>query len=161
MTPIDSIRKFQEGKALMLEGLSVMRQAVHDFEGVFLEWSEEAAEFDYTHANGAVEIPLTQDKPQPAPEPAKEPEPVETTQADPEPVEATPEPTETTPEPVDEAPSAPVVSLDEVRAAAAAKARSGHGGEVKQLLAKYNVAKLSEVPADSYAAFLEEVKAIA
>ena len=36
MTPIDSIRRFQEGKALMLEGLSVMRQAVHDFEGVFL-----------------------------------------------------------------------------------------------------------------------------
>ena len=52
------------------------------------------------------------------------------------------------------------ITLEQVRAVLAEKARAGHTAEVKALLVKYGANKLSEVTADKYKALLQDAEEI-
>ena len=56
--------------------------------------------------------------------------------------------------------SPPDISIEEVRAALAAKSVAGFMAEVRQLLEKYGAAKLSEVKETDYAALLADAEAL-
>ena len=53
---------------------------------------------------------------------------------------------------------APIVTLEEVRTALGALASSGKNAVVRELLAKHNATRLSEVPPDEYPSLLAEAK---
>lgn len=53
---------------------------------------------------------------------------------------------------------APIVTLEEVRTALGALASSGKNAVVRELLAKHNASRLSEVPPDEYPSLLAEAK---
>ncbi len=52
----------------------------------------------------------------------------------------------------------PIVTLEEVRTALGALASSGKNAIVRELLAKHNATRLSEVPPDEYPCLLAEAK---
>lgn len=51
-------------------------------------------------------------------------------------------------------------SFTDVRQAAAEASRRGYRAEVKALLSKYSIEKLSSLPEDSYAAFMKDLEGI-
>ena len=53
---------------------------------------------------------------------------------------------------------APIVTLEEVRTALGALASSGKNAVVRELLAKHNATRLSEVPPDEYPSLLAEAQ---
>ena len=53
---------------------------------------------------------------------------------------------------------APIVTLEEVRTALGALASSGKNAIVRELLAKHNATRLSEVPPDEYPSLLAEAQ---
>lgn len=52
------------------------------------------------------------------------------------------------------------MTLEEVRAVVAEKSRSGHTAAIKALLEKYGAVKLSDIPAEKYAALLADVEVL-
>ena len=52
----------------------------------------------------------------------------------------------------------PIVTLEEVRTALGALASSGKNAVVRELLAKHNATRLSEVPPDEYPSLLAEAQ---
>ena len=64
---------------------------------------------------------------------------------------------EPAPEPV---PAEPVLTLEEVRAALAEKSRKGHTAEIRSLLLKYGVDKLSQLDPASYRALLADAEVL-
>ncbi len=57
-------------------------------------------------------------------------------------------------------PEEKLLTLEEVRAVLAEKSRSGHTEEVRELLAKHGVDKLSEIDPAEYAALLAEAEVL-
>jgi predicted lipid-binding transport protein (Tim44 family) len=53
-----------------------------------------------------------------------------------------------------------VVTVEKVRAAVQEKAQSGKRDQVKQLLTKFDVARVTDLPEAKYSKFLEEVNAL-
>jgi hypothetical protein len=66
------------------------------------------------------------------------------------------EPTPTEPQPKPK----PTIKLEDVRAVLAEKSRSGKQAEVKALLAKYGVVKLSDISQEHYADLLEDAEGL-
>ena len=60
----------------------------------------------------------------------------------------------------EEQPSAATPTLEEVRTALMARSVAGHGAEVKQLIGKFGVSKLSEIAPEHYEAVLKEAESI-
>lgn len=60
-----------------------------------------------------------------------------------------------------ESPSEPAVTLEQVRAKLAALSQAGKAATVKDLIAGFGVAKLTEVPKDKYAELLAQAEEIA
>lgn len=85
-------------------------------------------------------------EPAPAPAPAAEPEPAPAPAAEPV-AEFEPGP-------------APVLTLEEVRAKAAAVSQAGKAAAVKDLLVKFNAARLTDLPPAKYPAFLSHLEAV-
>ena len=54
----------------------------------------------------------------------------------------------------------PALSLEQLRALTIEKSRSGSTDAVRQLLASYNVAKLTDLPVSDYAAFYQQISAL-
>ena len=54
----------------------------------------------------------------------------------------------------------PALSLEQLRALTIEKSRSGSNDAVRQLLASYNVAKLTDLPFSDYAAFYQQISAL-
>mgnify|MGYP000939324414 CR=1 FL=1 len=54
----------------------------------------------------------------------------------------------------------PALSLEQLRALTIEKSRSGSNDVVRQLLASYNVAKLTDLPVSDYAAFYQQISAL-
>jgi len=54
----------------------------------------------------------------------------------------------------------PALSLEQLRALTIEKSRSGSNDAVRQLLASYNVAKLTDLPVSDYAAFYQQISAL-
>ena len=57
-------------------------------------------------------------------------------------------------------PETPQLELSDVRAVLAKKSSAGHTAEVRELLAKHGVKKLSEIDPEEYPALLAEAEAI-
>ena len=57
-------------------------------------------------------------------------------------------------------PAAATPTLEEVRTALMALSVAGHGAEVKQLIGKFGVSKLSDVAPEHYAAILKEAESL-
>lgn len=55
---------------------------------------------------------------------------------------------------------APVLTLEEVRAKAAAVSQAGKAAAVKDLLVKFNAARLTDLPPAKYPAFLSHLEAV-
>jgi hypothetical protein len=74
-----------------------------------------------------------------------------------------PVPVSTIPDPVDlpvQETELPALSLEQLRALTIEKSRSGSNDAVRQLLASYNVAKLTDLPVSDYAAFYQQISAL-
>ena len=54
----------------------------------------------------------------------------------------------------------PALSLEQLRALTIEKSRSGSNDAVRQLLASFNVAKLTDLPVSDYAAFYQQISAL-
>lgn len=89
------------------------------------------------------------------PEQSKTPESV-VEEVTPEP-EPTPSQEEVPPEPE---PPVKAITFEELRGAMATKSQKGKKAEVKALLTKYGVEKLSEIPVESYSEVMAEVEAL-
>lgn len=76
------------------------------------------------------------------------------TKAESPPPDITTEPKQPTPE------ATKSITLEEVRAVLAEKSRSGHSEEVKALLEKHGVARLSDIDPAEYPALLKEAEVI-
>ena len=74
--------------------------------------------------------------------------------------EETPEPVEEVKDKFEEQETAETVTIETVRAAVQEKAAGGKRDEVKALLTKYSVARVTDLVESDYSAFLKEVTAI-
>ena len=54
----------------------------------------------------------------------------------------------------------PALSLEQLRALTIEKSRSGSNDAVRQLLASFNVVKLTDLPVSDYAAFYQQISAL-
>ena len=54
----------------------------------------------------------------------------------------------------------PALSLEQLRALTIEKSRSGSNDAVRQLLAGFSVAKLTDLPVSDYAAFYQQISAL-
>lgn len=138
MTPTDQIQKFRDGATQMLEGLTAMRQAVHDFEALFLDWSEEGVETDYALSTASAPMP---------------PEDPQTE------LEQTPTTGRVKPEPETQPAQTPTASFQDVKTLAVQLVQSGKSDALASILEKHGAAKLSALTEDQYPAVLEDLKA--